>query len=103
VAADSDQTQVDKTPDQVAKEIDAIQELKLPIGWSDQNTRGDTLSRLAGWLVTIAALSLGAPFWFDALGKLARLRGAGNREGTEKTGRAAEDRDDPSRLRAASA
>jgi hypothetical protein len=30
------------------------------------------------------------------LGKFAQLRGTGNREGTMKTGRAAEDRDDPS-------
>lgn len=91
------------TPKEVAAQIDAIKELKLPIGWTDQNTKDDTLSRLAGWLVTVAALALGAPFWFDVLGKLARLRGAGNREGTAKSGRAAEDRDDPSRARAGGA
>ena len=27
--------------------------------------------------MTIAAVSLGAPFWFDLLGKVAHLRGAG--------------------------
>lgn len=30
-----------------------------------------------GWIITAAALSLGAPFWFDTLGKLASLRKAG--------------------------
>ena len=32
---------------------------------------------IVGWLFTIAAVSLGAPFWFDLLGKVARLRAAG--------------------------
>jgi hypothetical protein len=91
------------TPKQVADQIDGINELKLPIGWTKQNTKGDWGDHLAGWLVTVAALALGAPFWFDALGKLARLRGAGNREGTAKSDRSAEDRDDPSRIRPATA
>jgi hypothetical protein len=29
---------------------------------------------------------LGAPFWFDTLSKLARLRTTGNPEGTAKSG-----------------
>ena len=33
--------------------------------------------RVCGWLVTIAAVSLGAPFWFDFLGRVANLRSAG--------------------------
>jgi hypothetical protein len=41
---------------------------------------------------------LGAPFWFDLLGKFARLRSTGRREGTEKTDRSAVDRDDMSRV-----
>lgn len=90
------------TPKTVAAQIDKIDELKLPLGWTDANTKGDVWGRLAGWLVTVAALTLGAPFWFDVLGKLARLRGSGNREGTAKDNpRAPEDRDDASRVRAA--
>ncbi len=30
-----------------------------------------------GWLITALALTLGAPFWFDLLSKLIRIRGAG--------------------------
>lgn len=30
-----------------------------------------------GWLLTAIALSLGAPFWFDTLGRLVKLRAAG--------------------------
>jgi hypothetical protein len=29
-----------------------------------------------GWIITALALSLGAPFWFDLLNKLMKLRGA---------------------------
>lgn len=34
-------------------------------------------ARVAGLLFTAVAASLGAPFWFDTLSRLARLRGAG--------------------------
>jgi hypothetical protein len=88
------QTPQSATPKAVAKQIDDIEELKLPIGWTDPNTGGEFWARLAGWLVTAAAITLGAPFWFDVLGKLARVRSTGNREGTAKDDdRAPEDRD----------
>ena len=50
----------------------------LPIGW-DNVVGGwhDWFKRTLGWLITTAAISLGAPFWFDLLGKVANLRGSG--------------------------
>jgi hypothetical protein len=39
------------------------------------------LLRLLGWLLTAAAVSFGAPFWFDALSKLGSLRTAGRPPG----------------------
>lgn len=33
--------------------------------------------RLFGWLITILAISLGAPFWFDTLSRLTNIRNAG--------------------------
>jgi hypothetical protein len=53
---------------------------EIPLGWNDW----PALDNVAGWAVTIFALALGAPFWFDVLGKFAHLRAAGNREGTAK-------------------
>ena len=50
----------------------------LPIGWQD--APADFIGWVkasVGWLITIAAVSLGAPFWFDLLGKVTNLRGAG--------------------------
>lgn len=53
-------------------------------GWYDDTMDvlgGDdsTIAWLAGVLLTGFALSFGAPFWFDALSKLARLRISGRR------------------------
>lgn len=51
----------------------------FPLGYPDgfPGSAGITFRMIVGWLFTIAAVSLGAPFWFDLLGKVARLRAAG--------------------------
>jgi len=36
------------------------------------------LERILGWILTIVAVSLGAPFWFDVLNKFMRVRNAGD-------------------------
>ena len=46
-------------------------------GFMDQNI-WDWLQRIAGWLVTALAISLGAPFWFDLLKKFVSIRGSGD-------------------------
>jgi hypothetical protein len=64
---------------------DAAEALEVPLGWSfeEGNAQGfpgdwkDWLGKVIGLFLTGAALSLGAPFWFDLLGKVARLRSAG--------------------------
>lgn len=51
--------------------------LSLPIGWTTSDHYGSwriwTLM-FAGWLVTAIAATLGAPFWFDVLGKIMIVR-----------------------------
>ena len=44
-------------------------------------------SHLAGWLITIFAISLGAPFWFDVLGRVAQAAGAGQKPNESPPGR----------------
>jgi hypothetical protein len=60
-----------------------LETLKLPIFWADDNSPFDSWQAfgesLLGWLITAVAISLGAPFWFDALGKISRLRAAGKK------------------------
>jgi hypothetical protein len=79
----------EKSPEQrVASGIDDLQELGLPVGWESANIPeadvGSWLGWLLGWTATVLAISLGAPFWFDVLGKFAHLRNTGNREGARK-------------------
>lgn len=49
--------------------------IRLPIGWTDTNWHGTTkLSRPLGWLAVAAGVTLGAPFWFDLLGRALKFR-----------------------------
>ena len=53
---------------------------RFPIGWKELPAGlMEFLKTLLGWLITAAAVSLGAPFWFDLLGKVANLRGSGGK------------------------
>jgi hypothetical protein len=63
-----------------AANADGLKKLGVPLGWSGEAKPKDVLQTAGGWLLTIAALSLGAPFWFDALSRLSRLRGTGKPE-----------------------
>jgi hypothetical protein len=52
-----------------------VQGLGLPIGWSA--TTEVTWRRILGWILSIAAFAMGAPFWFDLLNKMVNLRAGG--------------------------
>lgn len=70
------------TIDQAEKQLNQAHSLGLPFGWSEEDDNpakvgGHFWRTAAGWLLSWLALSLGAPFWFDALSKLARLRTSG--------------------------
>lgn len=66
----------------------------LPIGWSDTNLKDQLgwnaikingwpvfqiLTMITGWLLTGLAIAMGAPFWFDLLGKVMNVRNAGKK------------------------
>lgn len=63
----------------------------VPIGWAcpddatkiclKENIRWSTLP---GWLITIVAVSFGAPFWFDLLSKVGRLKATGTKPKKEQ-------------------
>jgi hypothetical protein len=63
----------------------SLANIELPIGWKSSpedpddlralpRTPGAILLKLAGFILTIAAVSLGAPFWFDLLKVVLNLR-----------------------------
>jgi hypothetical protein len=59
-----------------------VLQLGLPIGWnwddphSVPQSAGSLVFKLLGLSITILAVSLGAPFWFDVLNKIAVVRNA---------------------------
>lgn len=74
---------------------DQLAALRLPIGWSlppcwwqgpANCTLVGTLADILGFLFTVIALSLGAPFWFDLLNRFVEFRGSGERIGTRPKG-----------------
>jgi hypothetical protein len=80
-AAERQQQQPDAD---VPRLLEEVQELNLPIGWSGADPLRAAPTGLPGWLlkllglaITVLALSLGAPFWFDLLSRVARLRSTG--------------------------
>lgn len=70
----------------IQNNINQLENLGLPIGpdswgtfWNKSNkSLWDWLVKLVGLLVSVEAVSLGAPFWFDVLNKIVNLRSSGN-------------------------
>jgi hypothetical protein len=67
---------------------DETEALGSVLGWKTNTMPADTLGwleRILGWILTMIAVSLGAPFWFDILNKLVNIRNAGNKPATSDT------------------
>jgi hypothetical protein len=66
-----------------ANDVDRVAKLGIPLGWSGEavpDGAGEIAIAIAGWTLTILAISLGAPFWFDTLSRFSRLRSSGKPE-----------------------
>lgn len=59
------------------KAIEEVKPLDLPLGWNAPPQGTGWISKLLGLLFSVVAVSLGAPFWFDLMNKVANLRAAG--------------------------
>jgi len=57
-----------------------LDELGQVVGWSHQPpaSKGQWADHILGWILSIVAVSLGAPFWFDLLNKFMRIRNGGD-------------------------
>lgn len=80
-----------------SESVEELVSLGLPIGWvwnpegaqaSDPRARPEDLGEWAlkvlGLLFTAAALTMGAPFWFDSLKRFVTVRSAGKKPGEER-------------------
>jgi hypothetical protein len=71
----------------LADQVADVRSLELPLGWNLDpddprwfDSFGGLLGKLLGLAATTIALTLGAPFWFDLLGRVSRLRSSGKPE-----------------------
>ncbi len=71
---------VEKSQEVLQKKLKDLENLNLPLGWtkaSSPQSFTEWIAKIVGLIFTAFAVSLGAPFWFDILNKLSRLRGSG--------------------------
>jgi hypothetical protein len=59
--------------------IDAL--MTLPIGWRTfpPQLNADFALQVSGWLMTASTALFGAPFWFDLMQRIVRMRGTGTK------------------------
>ncbi|MTJ46908.1 hypothetical protein [Dolichospermum sp. UHCC 0259] len=82
----SDMNKID--PNEILKEVE------LPIGWTSANVQQQIngskyrindlpvfsiLTMIGGWFISGIAIAMGAPFWFDLLGKVMNVKNAGKK------------------------
>jgi hypothetical protein len=68
---------------------DTLRDVSLPIGWkveiveqqnlADRNIAVPYVRRIIGWFISGVAISMGASFWFDLLGKIVDIRNTGKK------------------------
>lgn len=81
---------VRSTPERHRQILDSLYDthwIRLKAGYVLQQTT--TGRRFLGFLLTAFAICLGAPFWFDLLSKLVKLRAAGKKEDSSNSNTAA--------------
>ena len=64
--------------------VDSVEALNLSIGWNEEtiparDDLGGWFNHVMGWILTIVAVSMGTPFWFDILNRLTSLRLTGKK------------------------
>ena len=71
-------------PTKIAKPSkDELDALGGVLGWREEK-QVNWGNRLLGWFLTVIAVSLGAPFWFDILNKFVNIRDAGKKPKTSE-------------------
>jgi hypothetical protein len=82
-AAGDSPRKVTQKLDDAANDVDKVVKVGIPMGWHGAvvpHGAGGIATAICGWLLTILAISLGAPFWFDTLSRFSRLRASGKPE-----------------------
>jgi hypothetical protein len=79
------------SPQEIATDVNRLRELRIPLGWKSWDAFKSgfngwlAFSKILGLTFTVAALMLGAPFWFDFLKRLTTARAGQTKEVTPAT------------------
>jgi hypothetical protein len=57
--------------------LGTLQQLGIPLGWEAMPKKEEWVNKIIGLLLTALAISLGAPFWFDVLNRVSKIRSTG--------------------------
>lgn len=68
---------MDSAKGTMTQALENLQQLGIPLGWQVAAKKGEWVNKIIGLLLTTLAISLGAPFWFDLLNKISKIRSAG--------------------------
>lgn len=63
--------------DTMTQAIGNLQQLGIPLGWQARPKKEEWGNKIIGLLLTVFAVSLGAPFWFDILNRVTKIRSTG--------------------------
>jgi len=98
IAQDSTIIAPDSALQHVGQLTESVQQLGLPLGWAQPAPVGllGWVAKLLGLLITIVAVTQGAPFWFDLLNRFVDLRSTGRRPGGASGARANPGAEEPS-------
>ena len=81
------QPQSSTTGDQqetLRKTLQSVQQTGIHFGWETMPEKWEWVDKAIGLLLTAIAVSLGAPFWFDILDKVIKMRSSGAVPETKK-------------------
>jgi len=60
------------------KTLQSVQQTGIHFGWETMPEKWEWVNKAIGLLLTAIAVSLGAPFWFDILDKVIKMRSSGS-------------------------
>jgi hypothetical protein len=75
--ASADEKKQEAPSEKIKESINQLQNLGIPLGWKKQPHDSEWVNKIIGLLLTAIAVSLGAPFWFDILQKVVKIRATG--------------------------
>ncbi len=70
-------SQTQEPKENIAQALQNLRYTGIPFGWHAMPAQDEWVNKIIGLLFTSFAVSLGSPFWFDILNRIAKIRATG--------------------------